>query len=122
VIYGMSYEDALAAGLVPVGMDRAYYESLQLTNPNAPRMIAAAQKPNEDWWDTAQRILLGIVQLDQQRSIMQLNIERAKLGQPPIDPTTYSGVGVQVGLAPSTQNMIVLGLLGLGAVLLLARR
>lgn len=122
MIYGMSYDDALAAGLVPVGMDRAYYESLQLTNPNAAGMIAAAQKPNEDWWDTAQRILIGIVQLDQQRTIMRLNIERAKLGQPPIDPTSYSGVGVQVGLAPSTQNLIVLGLLGLGAVLLLARR
>ena len=121
-MFGVSYENAIDMGIVPVGMDRAYYESLQVTNPNAPGMIAAAQKPNEDWWDTAQRILLGIVQLDQQRSIMQINIQRAKLGQPPIDPTSYSGVGVQVGLAPSTQNMIVLGLLGLGAILLLARR
>jgi hypothetical protein len=53
---------------------------------------------------------------------MQLNLERARQGLPPVDPTQYSGLGVQVGLAPQTQNLILIGLIGLGAVLLLSRR
>lgn len=118
----MTFEDEIDAGNVPAGMTREQWNSLSVTNPGAPRIIADNQTPGEPWWQTGQKILLGIFQTDQQRQIMQLNIERARQGLPPVDPAQYSGLGVQVGLAPQTQNLILIGLLGLGAVLLLARR
>jgi len=121
-MFGTTYEDAIDMGTVPQGMTREQYMSLQTTNPNAPAIIAQQQAPGEPWWQTAQKVALAIVQTDQQRQIMNLNIERARQGLPPVDPTQYSGLGVQVGLSPSTTNLLVLGLLGVGAILLLARR
>jgi hypothetical protein len=118
----MTFEDEVDAGNVPVGMTRGQWQSLSITNPNAPRIIADNQVPGEPWWQTGQKVLLAILQSDQQRQIMQLNLERARQGLPPVDPTQYSGLGVQVGLAPQTQNLILIGLIGLGAILLLSRR
>lgn len=121
-MFGVTYENAIDMGIVPVGMTREQYNSLQATNPGAAQIIADSQTPGEPWWQTAQKIALAIVQTDQQRQIMNMNIERARQGLPPVDPTAYSGLGVQVGLSPSTQNLILIGVLGLGAILLLARR
>lgn len=47
----------------------------------------------------------------------QINVERAKLGLPPIDTSQYTGVGVRVGLAPQTQQLLIYGGLALMAVL-----
>jgi hypothetical protein len=109
-------------GSIPEGMSADYVRALSITNPGATQIIADNQAPGEPWWQTGQKILLGLFQTDQQRQIMQLNLERARQGLPPVDPTQYSGLGVQVGLAPQTQNLILIGLIGLGAVLLLSRR
>ena len=47
----------------------------------------------------------------------QINVERAKMGLPPIDTSAYTGVGVRVGLAPQTQQLIIYGGLALLAVM-----
>lgn len=47
----------------------------------------------------------------------QINVERAKMGYPPIDTSQYTGVGVRVGFAPQTQQLIIYGGLALLAVL-----
>lgn len=47
----------------------------------------------------------------------QINVERAKLGLPPIDTSQYTGVGVRVGLAPQTQQLLIYGGLALLGVL-----
>lgn len=47
----------------------------------------------------------------------QINVERAKLGLPPIDTSAYTGVGVRVGLSPQTQQLVIYGGLALLAVL-----
>lgn len=118
----MTYDEALEYGDVPVGMTRDQWNSLSVTNPGVQKIIANSQTPNEEWWQTYSKIALALVQTDQQRKIMNLNIERARQGLPPVDPAQYSGLGVQVGLAPQTQNLILIGLVGLAAVILLARR
>ena len=118
----MTYDEALEYGDVPVGMTREQWNSLSTTNPGASGIIAQNQTPGEPWWQTAQKIALALVQTDQQRQIMNLNIERARQGLPPVDPSQYSGLGVQVGLAPQTQNLILIGLVGIAAVFLFSRR
>lgn len=47
----------------------------------------------------------------------QINVERAKLGLPAIDTSAYTGVGVRVGLAPQTQQLLIYGGLALLAVM-----
>lgn len=47
----------------------------------------------------------------------QINVERAKMGLPPIDTSAYTGVGVRVGLSPQTQQLVIYGGLALLAVL-----
>ena len=115
----MSYEDAIDAGLVPQGMTREQWFAFGTFAPNATNVIAQNQTPGESWVDTLQKILTGLVMTEQQRQLMQLNIERAKQGLPPIDINAYSGVGVNVGLSQGTQQLVLYLALGAGALILL---
>ena len=115
----MSYENAVDQGIVPEGMSKAQWEALYSFAPNGSNVIAQNQTPGEPWYETAQKILTGLVMTQQQRQLMQLNIERARQGLPPIDINRYSGVGVNVGLSQGTQQLVTYALLGVGAFLLL---
>lgn len=50
----------------------------------------------------------------------QINVQRARMGLPPIDVSAY-GTGVRVGLTPQTQQLLIYGGLALLAVMLLRR-
>lgn len=115
----MTYEDALDAGTIPAGMSAEQYRAIESFAPNASAIVAQNQTPGESWADTAQKILTALAMTEQQRSLMQINIERAKQGLPPIDINRYSGVGVNVGLSQGTQQLVTYALLGVGAFLLL---
>lgn len=63
-----------------------------------------------------------------QKQAIDINIERAKLGQPPIDPTAISPQ-VNVGINPQQMSQItnigkiaVFSIIGLGALFLLTKR
>lgn len=51
----------------------------------------------------------------------QINVQRARMGLPALDMSQYTGVGVRVGIAPQTQQLLIYGGLALLAVLLLRR-
>ena len=104
---------------MPYGMDIAQSSAIESFAPNATKIIAENQTPGEPWYDTAQKILTGLVMTEQQRQLMQLNIERAKQGLPPIDINRYSGVGVNVGLSQGTEKLVLYLALGAGAFLLI---
>lgn len=104
---------------MPYGMDIATNNAIESFAPNATKIIAENQTPGEPWYETAQKILTGLVMTEQQRQLMQLNIERAKQGLPPIDINRYSGVGVNVGLSQGTQQLVLYLALGAGALILL---
>jgi hypothetical protein len=104
---------------MPYGMDIATSNAIESFAPNATSIIAQNQTPGEPWYETAQKILTGLVMTQQQRQLMELNIERARQGLPPIDINAYSGVGVNVVLSQGTQQLVTYALIGLGAILLL---
>jgi len=114
-----SYESEVDAGTVPEGMTREQWSAISSFAPNATQIIAQNQTPGESWVDTAQKILTGLVMTEQQRQLMQLNIERARQGLPPIDINRYTGVGVNVGLSQGTQQLVLYLALGAGALILL---
>ena len=114
-----SYDSEVDAGTVPEGMTREQWMAFGTFAPNATQIIAQNQTPGESWVDTAQKILTGLVMTEQQRQLMQLNIERARQGLPPIDINRYTGVGVNVGLSQGTQQLVLYLALGAGALILL---
>lgn len=99
--------------------------ALETIAPTISQKIASQQQADEPWWETWSRIATSVVMAKQQRDLMQINVERAKKGLPPLDMAAYTGVGVQVGLSSQTQQLVTYGGLALLAFLVfntLARR
>lgn len=90
--------------------------------------VLANQTVNQDvpWYRQLLNALPGIattyLSVEQQRKLLQLNIERARLGQPAISVDEYASAGVNVGVNRSTQNTIIIVALGIGATILLSRQ
>jgi hypothetical protein len=79
------------------------------------RVIQAepGQSTAQSWIDLVGKGLTAV----QTYQLNQINVERAKMGLPPIDTSQYTGMGVRVGLAPQTQQLIIYGGLALLAVM-----
>ena len=97
-----------------------YDQTLEKIAPGILDKIAVSATPGEDWTQTLTKLLTAVTMTVQQRQLMQLNIERAKKGLPPIDIASYSGVGVNVGLSPDTMRLVMFG--GLALLVVLAMR
>jgi hypothetical protein len=69
----------------------------------------------DDWLQIAKQGL-NLVQTQQ---LNQINVARARQGLAPIDTSRYTGMGVNVGLTPQTQQLVMYGGLALLAVLLI---
>lgn len=115
----MTYEDAIDAGTVPEGMTKDQWMSMSGIAANLPAVIAQNQTQGESWLDTAQKIATGLVMADQQRRLMNINVERMRQGLPALDISSYSGMGVNVGLSAGTQQLVTYALLAGGALILL---
>ena len=97
-----------------------YDQTLEKIAPGINAMIATTATPGEDWTQTLTKLLTAVTMTVQQRQLMQLNIERAKKGLPPIDIASYTGVGVNVGLSPDTMKLVLFG--GIALLVILAMR
>ena len=115
----MTYEDAIDAGTVPEGMTKDQWMSMSGIAANLPAVIAQNQTQGESWLDTAQKIATGLVMADQQRRLMNINVERMRQGLPALDISQYTGVGVNVGLSQGTQQLVTYALVAGGLLLLL---
>jgi hypothetical protein len=99
--------------------------ALESIAPTITQKIASQQQADEPWWETWSRIASSVVMANQQRQLMQINVDRAKRGEPPLDIAQYTGVGVQVGVSQNTQQFLTYaGIAVLGFLLIntLARR
>ena len=98
-----------------------YAGVLDQVAPGIVQKINQTQTPGESWIDTLTKLASAVVLTAQQTQLIQLNIERAKAGLPPVDIAQYSGIGVNVGLSASTRNLLIYGGIALVAVLFLTR-
>lgn len=80
--------------------------ALESIAPTITQKIATQQQRDEPWWETWSRIASSVVMANQQRQLMQINVDRAKRGEPPLDIAQYTGVGVQVGVSQNTQQFL----------------
>jgi hypothetical protein len=96
-----------------VWMDEESGRTIQATQDQS----AAVQKGTSmDDWIAIGKGVLNTVQTAQ---LNQINVDRAKMGLQPIDVTRYTGMGVNVGLSPQTQQLVMYGGLALLAVMLI---
>ena len=101
--------------------DVRWESGIETVAPGILDQARAIAVEGESWIDTIARAMTTVVMADYQRDVLRLQLERARQGLPPLDAAQY-GAGVTVGLSPSTQQLLILGGLGLLAVLFLSRR
>jgi len=95
---------------------------VEQTLPGITPILEAQNKPGESWWQTAERALTGLSATYYQTQILQTNIERAKIGLPPLTGTDLPATTVAVGLSRDTQNLLLILGGGLLLTLFLMRR
>lgn len=98
-----------------------YDKVLNEVAPGIVQKIKETQQDGESWIDTLVKVVPALTMTAQQVQLMQLNIERAKKGLPPVDIASYSGIGVNVGLSESTKNLLIYAGVALVAVFFLTR-
>jgi len=107
--------------LSTLNISATYKVALEDAAPGVTTAVAQAQKPGEAWTDTLVRILPNLTMGVQQLQLMQINVDRARKGLPPVDAQAYSGAYVNVGLDPNTQRLVTYAGLGLLALFVLNR-
>lgn len=118
------WDDTDDSGATPVaqpGSYSVYQPQLEQAAPGITKVINQQSQPGESWIDTAQRALTMLVMTNSQRQLMQINLERARQGLPPISGA-QAGLSVGVEVGADTKQLLVYGGIALLAVLLLSRR
>jgi len=95
-----------------------YAQILEKEAPGVTQIVQQTQLPGENWYDSLAKLLPALTATYQQKQILDVQVERAKQGLPPLNATQFSA-GVNVGIAPETQKMLMYGAIGLGAIFLL---
>ena len=98
-----------------------YATNLDAIAPGTTGIISDMQASGETWMQTLARSLPILTATYQQRQLLQVQVDRARAGLPPLDVSNY-GAGVQVGLSKDTQKMLLYGAVGIAALFLLAKR
>ena len=102
-----------------VPMPESFKRVFETAGPGSVSALLAAQNTGEKWTDTFTRIATSLGLGVQQYQLMNLNVQLARQGKPPIDVAAYSGAGVNVGLSAGTQQLVTYaGLALIGLVLL----
>ena len=94
---------------------------LNAINQTAPGLLDQADRiavPGEDWISAVSRAIGTVAMAEQQRQLLNIQLERARQGKPPLDSSQY-GLGVSVGLSP---QVMMLGIAALVVLYLVMRR
>ena len=102
--------------------DSDYAETFDTIAPTLNEKIEQQQQPGESWIDSVARLLPILAATDQQRQLLQVQVDRARQGLPPLNVSQYSA-GVQVGMSADLKNMLMIGgAVALGIMLFGAHR
>lgn len=116
--------DPLLDSVDVTGIPTDYADSIDMIAPGTATAVAQQQAgSSQPWYDTLMQTIPLLLMTEQQRQLLQVQVDRAKQGLPPLDVSQY-GAGVQVGISADTQKMFVwlgIGLAAVAGVALLAR-
>lgn len=97
---------------------------LEATAPGITAVVQQAQSVagiNTGWASTLQNLLPTLAATYQQKQILDVQVQRAKAGLPPLNASQFAA-GVNVGLSSSTLQTILIGAGVIAAALYLGKR
>lgn len=97
-----------------------YKPAIEKIAPGMTAVISQQSQPGESWIDTAQRALTMLIMSNTQRQLMQINLERARQGLPPIT-ASQAGLAFGVEVGSETRQLLMYGGIALIAVLLISQ-
>lgn len=92
-----------------------YAQAVDQQIPGLSSQVAAQALPGEGFIDSLARVVSTLSLADAQRKLLNVQVQRAQQGLPPLDASQYS-LGMNVGLTPTTQRALMIG----GALVLAA--
>lgn len=99
-----------------------YTEAVEVIAPGITGIVESNRVPGESWTDTLQRLLPILATTYQQKQLLDVQVDRARSGLPPLDASMYAP-GVQVGLSSDTsRTLMLLGGAVLAVLFLMSRR
>lgn len=101
--------------------DRGYVPAIESVAPGITEVANRIAVEGESIISAIGRAMTTVAMADYQRRILNAQLDRARQGQPPLQPSEYAPA-INVGLSPQTRNLLIYGGLALAAVLLLRRR
>lgn len=94
-----------------------YQVQLEKDAPGITQIVASQKTPSESWFDSLTRLLPSLAATYQQKQLLDVQVERARQGLPPLNTSQYSSnFGVNVGVSPDTQKLLIYAGLGLAAL------
>jgi hypothetical protein len=99
-------------------MDVDFQAAIQQIAPGIVEQTDQVAVPGESWISSVARAMGTVAMADYQRKLLNVQLDRARQGKPPLQPSEY-GLGVQVGVSP---QIVLLGLAAIAALVLIARR
>ena len=110
--------DRWGAETSPSGFDLQYRVALDSLVPNLPpAAVEQSKMPGENYVDAFVRLAQSLILTDAQRRLLNVQVQRASQGLPPLDMTNY-GLGVSAGLSPELTRLA--WVVGLGALAIFA--
>lgn len=97
------------------GLQLAYENAIAAQDPGLAQSIQNETMPGESYITAALRVLQAYTLADSQRRLLNVQLQRAQQGLPPLSTDQY-GLGLNVGLSPETTKLIGFGLLGAAAL------
>lgn len=99
--------------------DEARAYGVEAIAPGLATVADEIRVSGEDWISAISRAMGTVAMADYQRRLLNVQLDRARQGLPPLDASQY-GVGVSVQ-APQL-NLLLIGGIAIAAILLLRRR
>lgn len=105
----------------PATEERNFVPVIEATAPGITEIANRIAVEGESWISAISRAMTTVAMADYQRRILNAQLERARQGLPPLQPSEYAPA-INVGLSPQTRTLLIYGGIALVAVLLLRRR
>jgi hypothetical protein len=91
-------------------------------DPTVPGGAQAAASTTPAWIQTVQNIALPLMQIYQQKKVIDLQLKRAQAGKRPLDIADYMGdASIRTGLDSSTQKTLLIAVGIIGAFIVLPK-
>ena len=101
--------------------DRGFIPAIEQAAPGITQIANQIAVEGESWISAISRAMTTVAMADYQRQILKAQLDRARQGLPPLQPSEYAPA-INVGLSAQTRSLLLYGGLALVAVLLLRRR